>query len=61
MAFSLYLFFYEVSKAEMFRVLSQNPKEDFLKILELDSQYFQRYDLWKLGFFFKLPNFISKR
>ena len=44
-------FFYEVSEAEIFRVRSQNPEEHLQNISELGSQYFQRYDLWKLGLF----------
>ena len=36
---------------EIVREQSQNPKENRQKISELGSQYFQRYDLWKVVLF----------
>ena len=44
-------FFYEDSEAEIFRMRSQNHEEHHQKISELGSQYFRRYDLWKLVHF----------
>ena len=59
MAFSLQLFFYEGSEAEIFIERSRNPKECFGKISDLGLQYFQRYDLWRLGFL-QAPEFHIK-
>ena len=44
-------FFYKGSEAKIIRVQSHNPEEHFLKISGIGSQYFQRYDLPKLGLF----------
>ena len=38
---------------------SRNPKEHHVKILDRGSQYFLRYDLWKLGFL-QAPEFHLK-
>ena len=35
----------------MFTHRSRNPEEPPVKFLDIGSQYFWRYDLWKLGFF----------
>ena len=43
----------------MFREKIRNPEEHHHKISELGSQYFQRYDLWKLGRF-QAPEFHLK-
>ena len=50
-AFSLKLFSYEGSESEIFRVQSRNPEAMRQKILDLSSQYFRRYDLWKVVIF----------
>ena len=44
-------FICEGSKAEIFTERSHNPEERRGKISDLVSQYFQRYDLYKLGLF----------
>ena len=52
-------FFYKVSEAEIFRERSRTLEEHLHKNSELGSQYFQRYDLWKLGLF-QAPEFHLK-
>ena len=53
-------FFYKGLEAKIFTKQSRNPQECHVQILDLGSQYFQRYDLWKLGFF-QAPEFNLNR
>ena len=53
------MFFYEGSESEIHMVQSENPEEIHKKISELGSQYFWRYDLWKVVLF-QAPEFHLK-
>ena len=50
MTFSLSLFFYEGSEAEIFMRRSRHLEEATVKISDQGAQHFWRYDLWKSGF-----------
>ena len=59
MEFALYIFFYEGSESEICMVRSGNLEEILQKISDLGSQYFWRYDLWKVVLF-QAPEFHLK-
>ena len=46
-----YNFFYMKFQKLKFLERGKNPEEHHCTILEVGSQYFWRYDLWKLGLF----------
>ena len=59
MVVSLLNFLYKGSEAEVFTAKSRNLDELHVKISDIGSQYFHRYDLWKLGFL-QAPEFHLK-